>query len=793
MKPNYIFTLLIAICFFSFTSIAQTARVQAIHNSADAAAAVVDVYIFTSVTGDQLLLEDFAFRTASPFVDAPAGIPITLKVTTPGGSPSTPVYEITTTLSSGSTYILVADGIVSTSGYMPAQPFGIQVYDMGREAASTSGNTDVLVHHGATDAPTVDVNLQSGGTPLVDDVSYTEFAGYLELPTDNYAINVSTADGTTIVKAYDAPLATLGLTDSAITVVASGFLDPSMNSNGAAFGLYAATPAGGDLVALPESSARVQVIHNSADAAAASVDVYLNDALLIDDFAFRTASSFIDAPAGVPLSIEVAPGTSTSSMDAIYELPATLVSGETYILVADGIVSASGYMPAQPFGIQVYTMGREAASTSGNTDVLVHHGATDAPTVDVNLQSGGAPLVDDVSYTEFAGYLQLPTDDYAINVSTADGSTIVKAYDAPLATLGLTDSAITVVASGFLDPSMNSNGAAFGLYAATPAGGDLVALPESSARVQVIHNSADAAAASVDVYLNDALLIDDFAFRTASSFIDAPAGVPLSIEVAPGTSTSSMDAIYELPATLVSGETYILVADGIVSASGYMPAQAFGIQVYAMGREAASTSGNTDVLVHHGATDAPTVDVNLQSGGAPLVDDVSYTEFAGYLELPTDDYQINISTADGATIVQGYDAPLATLNLDDAAITVVASGFLDPSMNSNGAAFGLWVALEAGGPLVELPTNTLSIREFVNVDQLAVYPNPSIDGDLFISLPQLTEDIDAFVYDISGREVIKTVLSNELTKLDVRSLNTGFYIMTLRKGNDSFSVKIAVN
>ncbi|WP_298312483.1 DUF4397 domain-containing protein [uncultured Aquimarina sp.] len=792
MKPNYIFTLLIAICFFSFTSIAQTARVQAIHNSADAAAAIVDVYIFTSVSGDQLLLENFAFRTASPFVDAPAGIPITLKVTAPGGSPSMPVYEITTTLSSGSTYILVADGIVSTSGYMPAQPFGIQVYDMGREAASTSGNTDVLVHHGATDAPTVDVNLQSGGAPLVDDVSYTEFAGYLELPTDDYAINVSTSDGATIVKAYDAPLATLGLTDSAVTVVASGFLDPSMNSNGAAFGLYAATPAGGDLVALPESSARVQVIHNSADAAAASVDVYLNDALLIDDFAFRTASAFIDAPAGVPLSIEVAPGTSTSSMDAIYELPATLVSGETYILVADGIVSASGYMPAQPFGIQVYAMGREAASISGNTDVLVHHGATDAPTVDVNLQSG-ALLVDDVSYTEFAGYLELPTDDYAINVSTSDGATIVKAYDAPLATLGLTDSAVTVVASGFLDPSMNSNGAAFGLYAATPAGGDLVALPESSARVQVIHNSADAAAASVDVYLNDALLIDDFAFRTASAFIDAPAGVPLSIEVAPGTSTSSMDAIYELPATLVSGETYILVADGIVSASGYMPAQPFGIQVYAMGREAASTSGNTDVLVHHGATDAPTVDVNLQSGGAPLVDDVSYTEFAGYLELPTDDYQINISTADGATIVQGYDAPLATLNLDDAAITVVASGFLDPSMNSNGAAFGLWVALEAGGPLVELPTNTLSIREFANVDQLAVYPNPSIDGDLFISLPQLTEDIDAFVYDISGREVIKTVLSNELTKLDVRSLNTGFYIMTLRKGNDSFSVKIAVN
>ncbi|MDA3943423.1 MAG: hypothetical protein PF694_07775, partial [Bacteroidetes bacterium] len=41
------------------------------------------------------------------------------------------------------------------------------------------------------------------------------------------------------------------------------------------------------------SQARVQVIHNSADAAAEVVDVWLNDELLLDNFAFRTASPFI--------------------------------------------------------------------------------------------------------------------------------------------------------------------------------------------------------------------------------------------------------------------------------------------------------------------------------------------------------------------------------------------------------------------------------------------------------------------------------------------------------------------
>tara|TARA_R110002049_G_scaffold162031_1_gene327648 strand:+ start:2103 stop:4217 length:2115 start_codon:yes stop_codon:yes gene_type:complete len=238
-----------------------------------------------------------------------------------------------------------------------------------------------------------------------------------------------------------------------------------------------------------------------------------------------------------------------------------------------------------------------------------------------------------------------------------------------------------------------------------------VTVPDSgpSARVQVIHNSADAAASEVDVYLDGVLTFDNFAFRTASAFTDVPAETPISVAVAPSTSTSVADAIATFPYTLTEDETYVLVADGIVSPTGYSPdastAAGFDIKVYPMGRETAGTSGNTDLLVHHGSTDAPTVDVNEVSGPSILVDDISYGEFDpnGYLELPTADYTINISTADGVTVVASYDAPLATLGLDDAAIVVVASGFLDPSVNSNGPAFGLWVALPSGGALVELP------------------------------------------------------------------------------------------
>lgn len=556
-----------------------------------------------------------------------------------------------------------------------------------------------------------------------------------------------------------------------------------------------------------QTTARVQVIHNSADLAAATVDVYLNDGLLseLDDLEFRTATPFIDAPAGVPIRIDVAPGTSLSSAETIYDITVTLVAGETYILVADGIVSASGYDTSvntnTAFAIQVYGLGRETSSMMGNTDVLIHHGSTDAPTVDVNNASSlpTSVLVDNAAYTNFSPYLELPTANYTINVSTADGSTVVQTYSAPLASLNLTNQAITVVASGFLNPADNSNGPVFGLWVATASGGALVELPVAPmARVQVIHNSADLATTTVDVYVNDGATpaLNDFAFRTASPFISIPAG-PVSIDVLGSNSTSSNNPLYTLNTTLVGGETYILVAEGIVSSSGYdvtNPNAPFKIVANAMSRETSSMMGNTDVLVHHGASDAPTVDVNNVTSGSSsvLVNDISYTEFSTYLQLPTADYTINVSTADGATVVQTYSAPLATLGLTNQAITVVASGFLNTANNSDGPAFGLWAATAAGGALVELPAAALSSSSF-ELQNVTVYPNPA-NNMVNVSFPDY-ENTSAKLLDMLGRTVSEVQLLGERTSLDISNLNTGMYILKLDKlnTNGSKTIKIQVN
>lgn len=308
-----------------------------------------------------------------------------------------------------------------------------------------------------------------------------------------------------------------------------------------------------------------------------------------------------------------------------------------------------------------------------------------------------------------------------------------------------------------------------------------------TARVQVIHNSADAAAAEVDVYINSDLALDDFAFRTATPFLDLPAGVEINIGIAPGNSTSVGDVLLTVPVTLTENEKYIVVADGIVSPNGYNPAPPLSLQVFLMAREMAMDPTQVDVLVHHGSTDAPTVDVvETGVGAGTVIDNISYTEFQGYLELPTADYILDITDETGAVTVARYQAPLATLGLDGAALTVLASGFLDPSQNSNGAAFGLYVASPLGGALLALPSAPLSVSEF-DSSTFAIYPNPANER---INISASGVDLSQYsvaVTDMLGRQVSKSEISIDGI-IDVSNLSEGIYNLTIMDNN-----KIVVN
>ncbi len=215
-------------------------------------------------------------------------------------------------------------------------------------------------------------------------------------------------------------------------------------------------------------TARLQVIHNSSDVAADPVDIYLNGTLLLNDFGFRMATPFIDAPAGVPLNIGVAPGNSVSVNDTLKNFSVTLTSGEKYVAIANGVLDPNSYS-ANPdgrstaFTLFVKSMARETGTGSG-VDFFAVHGSTDAPTVDV-IARNVATLVDNAAYGDITDYITVPAADYILDVTPGDdNNTIVASFNADLSGLG--GGSAVVFASGFLDPSMNQNGEPFGLFAA---------------------------------------------------------------------------------------------------------------------------------------------------------------------------------------------------------------------------------------------------------------------------------------------------------------------------------------
>ncbi|MCH8554226.1 MAG: DUF4397 domain-containing protein [Schleiferiaceae bacterium] len=536
--------------------------------------------------------------------------------------------------------------------------------------------------------------------------------------------------------------------------------------------------------------ALLQVIHNVADAAAASVDIWVNDAKVLPNLNYQDATSFLPVPANVAIDISVQPANSTDTVNALFRQTYTLNANENYIAIANGIVSGSGYNPSPAFDLSVFAGARLQAATPGSVDILVFHGSTDAPTVNVNELTVPVPAaITNLSFRDFDGYSPFVPLDYELEVEVAATGTAVGVWEAPLLSGNFTDSAVVLIATGFVDPSQNNNGEPFGILAVLP-NGTVIPLNQKTAptaRLQVIHNAADPAAATVDVWVNDVKLIPDFEFRTATPFDDVPAETPLVISIQPANSTDTVGALFQTTVNLDENETYIVVANGVVSASGFNPATPFDLFVYAGAQEVAGNASETDVLVFHGATDAPAVDIDETTlPVANLVSALAYGDFDGYLNLTTADYELLLRVAGGNELA-AYAAPLQTLNLDGAAITVLASGFVNPGDNSNGPAFGLWAALPIGGNLVPLPVLSGIGTENLTFENLVrIFPNPAANDINIAIKTSFASDLFLEVVDAQGKShLVRTIRTNgmETITLDVSNMSVGQYFVRIQAGN----------
>ena len=112
---------------------------------------------------------------------------------------------------------------------------------------------------------------------------------------------------------------------------------------------------------------------------------------------------------------------------------------------------------------------------------------------------------------------------------------------------------------------------------------------------------------------------------------------------------------------------------------------------------------------------------------------------------------------------------------------IVQYGFSVRGLNANptGETF-------LGGVIVTPDSTVLSVDKFKNLD-VVVYPNP-VNNTLNISAGSTIDAVN--IFDLTGREVLRATPNVDKTSLDVSSLNKGFYLLTVKSGNQELTTKL---
>ena len=668
------------------------ATLQIIHNSPSP---TVDIYV-----NGALYEDDFEYLTATGSATVPAGVALEIAVA-PETSESADdaIFTTTVTLDNGANYTAIANGIVGDADF----PFTIALTDGAQLTGTNPDAIQIRAFHGIPGAPAVDITEAIDEVTLVSALNYGEFTeGYLDaVPGVNF-FELRPAGTEELVGTFFTNLT--GGDGLSAVVFAGGLLDSEP-----LFNLYAVLPDGTVLGLLPVSQA--QLIHNSPSAIAATVDLYAaveplsneDFGILVDDFSFRTATTFDYFPTRLPITIGVAAGDSNGPEDILFtEGPITFEDGTVYTAIANGIPGDADF----PFELAINGDARTASSAPNLVGVTAFHGSPGAPNVDIATRSNGATAIADLPYGDYSGYLEVENVAEFLEVRAAGDPNLVATFNADALSL-LGGVSTTVFASGILGDEP-----AFGLFAALPNG--VVAELGSVSRLQVIHNSPDP---TVDIYVNGENAIPGLAFRDATPMLDLPTRTPLDIAVVPaggmlGDAVASLEDV-----VLEDGKVYLAMASGVVG-DAETP---FTVVINDQGRDRAADPAQIDLVLFHGAPDAPTVDVVVEDGPV-LFDNIEYGTFSDYVGVAPGAYILDVTPAeDNTTVVRKYDADIS--GLTGGAATVFASGFLSEGEPE----FGAWVALIDGTtfPLAEI----VATNELIGtLDVYTMFPNPAVSS-----------------------------------------------------------------
>lgn len=171
----------------------EVARVQLIH-------AAFSQTVKVDING-QTAIPVFAYHTATPYLELPAGQEISIDLVPIGGpTPETEIKSFQVSLSPGATYVIAAHGTFDSSDNLPVE---LSVFDAGKESANQDQEVDLLFFHAATDLDQVTVS--ENGNNLFNNITPGQFAGaYTSLPASTYQLDLVPSSGNSSLPSYAA-------------------------------------------------------------------------------------------------------------------------------------------------------------------------------------------------------------------------------------------------------------------------------------------------------------------------------------------------------------------------------------------------------------------------------------------------------------------------------------------------------------------------------------------------------------------------------------------------------------
>lgn len=546
----------------------------------------------------------------------------------------------------------------------------------------------------------------------------------------------------------------------------------------------------------------VTFVHCSSEPSLRVVDLYVTQAgttTKIEDIAFQRASNMNEAAifGDLELTLSIAPSSSISMSEAVYQTTFTPGPDKGYMAIFTGLGKPADYV-ANPNGkaigyaITAYEV-PNSNSDPTKTAVYFFNGSTDLEAGDILVRGVTKPLASSIGFLDRSTTASI-LDRKATTIDftkVGDAKKILASFSVDLGSMG--SNILVSVVSGFKTPGDNAKSLDTLCLLNVLEDGRVLRSPlisgSQTSRVQIVHAAADPAFAVVDLYVNGTKAFDNVSFRKASAFVDVPANTPLVIGIAPGTSNAYKDTLTTVTlAPLRPTRAYSIVALGVSDTlkfaknpEGIDPR--FKLMVYEGALEKNGTT-KTGVRTLHAVTDAPRV--SFASSAVSYASKIGYGDVStSYVETEPATDTVWMSDVDGKKL-KGY---LCDFRGAARATIMIATGFLDPSKNSNGPGLSV-ILVDASGNVnsnvIAIDPDVTSVKEDALIAAgWSISPNPAYDQVRFVVASATQHaSLSYEILDITGRTLLSGMLQGQNSgfgaSINVSTLAQGSYRVVAR-------------